>query len=343
MRHRWKAARRAVLAALAALVWLTGGCGAPAVPGASGATPDGAAAPPAPGGVSEAAAPGAPLLLDGPAARAWALRAIEGARQSVDLEMYELGDRDLIAALVDAHRRGVAVRVILDATESHSREALPLLEAARVPVRAVQLQGGIDHVKLLVVDGRAALVGGINWGPRSWENHDWDVAFAEAPEALARHVAADWRSGRVRRGAEDGPLVYADGRIQEAMLADIASARRTVDIEADALSDRDIVDALAAAARRGVRVTVVASPQERTTRSAVVRLRRAGVDARYARGLILHAKVLVVDETIAWLGSANFSAHADLANHELDVRLVAPALARRLAGDARRLWAEGGD
>src|SRR6202035_3275835 len=33
----------------------------------------------------------------------------------------------------------------------------------------------IDHVKLLVVDGSVAVVGGINWGVKSPANHDYDA------------------------------------------------------------------------------------------------------------------------------------------------------------------------
>lgn len=262
--------------------------------------------------------------------------------------MYELGDRDLIAALAAAERRGVRVRVILDATEDHSVEALPGLRQAGVPVKVFRVGGGIDHVKLLVVDGDAALVGGINWGPRSWENHDWDVAWggraapaATPPEALLKHVAGDWDAG-APTGGEDGPVAYADGHIGAAVLEVIASARSTLDVEASALSDEDTLQALADAATRGVKVTVVVSAQEKTTRTAVAWLARYGVAARYYRGpASLHAKVLVADEKVVILGSANFSYHAYHANHELDVRLDRPGLARRLANDIRRIWAGG--
>src|SRR3981081_1813013 len=45
-------------------------------------------------------------------------RLIESARASVEVEVYEFGRTDLAAALIDAHRRGVAVTVIDDPSES---------------------------------------------------------------------------------------------------------------------------------------------------------------------------------------------------------------------------------
>src|SRR5712692_8105871 len=43
-------------------------------------------------------------------------RLIEAARQRIDVEVYEFGRADLAAALVDAHRRGLGVTVIADAS-----------------------------------------------------------------------------------------------------------------------------------------------------------------------------------------------------------------------------------
>ncbi|MBX6351535.1 MAG: hypothetical protein IRZ11_08535 [Clostridia bacterium] len=287
-----------------------------------------------------------PFLLDGPHARDFALSAISRARERVDLELYELGDPELVAAVVGAEGRGVAVRVILDATEDYSRKSLGELEAAGVPVKAFRVPGGIDHVKLLVADG-AVLFGGVNWGPRSWENHDFDLAWPGAPGTppppaeLLGHVGRDWSADRPT-DREDGPVVYADGHIAQAVLAAVAGAEKAIAILAADLSDRDTLQALAAAAARGVRVTAVVSSQEKATREAARWLGDRGVPIRYYRGpATLHAKVLVVDERVVVLGSANFSYHAYHANHELAVRLIAPGLARALADDARRLWRTG--
>ena len=52
-----------------------------------------------------------------------ALGLLASAQHSVVLDMYELGNPALVAALVADHARGLTVRVILDATESQSATA----------------------------------------------------------------------------------------------------------------------------------------------------------------------------------------------------------------------------
>ncbi len=81
---------------------------------------------------------------------------------NIDLAMYELGNPALIHALIAAHKRGASVKVLLDATERQSAVSGRQLAPAGIPVRYVHVPGGIDHVKLLAINGGAAvLTGGV--------------------------------------------------------------------------------------------------------------------------------------------------------------------------------------
>src|SRR5260370_26490148 len=84
---------------------------------------------------------------------------IGGARTAVHVEMYEFGRVDLAGALIDAHRRGVAVTVIDYPSVDVTSATATRLRAAGVDVLDYPVRKGmIDHVKLLVVDGRVAVV-----------------------------------------------------------------------------------------------------------------------------------------------------------------------------------------
>lgn len=49
---------------------------------------------------------------------------LQSARSKIDLTAFSLTDRPVIDALVDAHRRGVVVRVVLDPSEQHALDRL---------------------------------------------------------------------------------------------------------------------------------------------------------------------------------------------------------------------------
>jgi len=155
------------------------------------------------------------MLVDGAVAFPAMLRGIAEAKKSIWLESYIFeSDRtggEFVHALVKQARRGVEVRVIVDAFGglelSHSdREALA--EAGVQlrffgPFRSLDLSRWLkrDHRKLLLIDGRRAFVGGINisddyaarnTGGKGW--HDIHVCITgPVCYSLASVFARTWR------------------------------------------------------------------------------------------------------------------------------------------------------
>lgn len=144
------------------------------------------------------------------------------------------------------------------------------------------------------------------------------------------------------------PLV-TDGRIGEAMVTAISSARKTIDMEAFDLSDRDVIDALHQAVLRGVQVSILVDPTQRTySESGVSLLQAAGALVRYYRpyqGELMHAKIVDIDHGRTFLiGSANFSNQAYTYNHEADLELHdVPEFAAALETDLHQELARGTD
>jgi phosphatidylserine/phosphatidylglycerophosphate/cardiolipin synthase-like enzyme len=104
-------------------------------------------------------------LLDGPAAFDAIADQLRRAQHSIDLELYEFQRADLAGLVLDARQRGVTVTAIKDPSERSSRTTWAQLEQGGIRVVAFPLERlTIDHVKLLIVDGVRAIVGGINWG-----------------------------------------------------------------------------------------------------------------------------------------------------------------------------------
>jgi cardiolipin synthase len=130
------------------------------------------------------------------------LMAITAARHTIQLSSaYFVPDELTIKALVDAARRGVAVRIITPGTDidsevvrSASRERWgDLLKAG---VRIAEYQPTMFHVKALVVDDLLVSVGSTNFDNRSFSLNDeanlnvLDAAFAKAQAAIFND---DWR------------------------------------------------------------------------------------------------------------------------------------------------------
>lgn len=102
--------------------------------------------------------------------------------------MYVFTAAYLSRALVAAHRRGVAVRVILDrkgAKRSDSR-ARELLEAG-VPTRFLRpVRQGLFHHKFLLMDGQTVITGSGNFtNDMGWRNFE-AILFLKEPALISR-------------------------------------------------------------------------------------------------------------------------------------------------------------
>jgi phosphatidylserine/phosphatidylglycerophosphate/cardiolipin synthase-like enzyme len=105
--------------------------------------------------VCRAAAPGATRPRRPPGnAEALVLGEIAAARQSIDVAAYSFTSPAIAKALVDAHKRGVQVRAVLDKSQLSERySGATFLANAGAPAR-INSGYAIMHNKFLVIDGQ---------------------------------------------------------------------------------------------------------------------------------------------------------------------------------------------
>lgn len=273
--------------------------------------------------------------------------------EAVWVEMYEFGRRDLAAELLAASGRGAEVRLIVDPTVSASVRTAARLANAGLAVRAYPVDDRrhqIDHVKLLLVGGEA-LVGGMNWGSGSAANHDYALEI-RSPPAVAR-LRAIFEQDWALAGGHPAPLPAEVGavlqtapgeEIRHALLAAIWGAHRSLVAEVFTLTDPEVLAALAAAHRRGVRVRLLLDPGQEVNRAAFGLLLAAGVEARWypaPAGTKLHAKAALFDGALLLLGSANWSQGGLSFNHELDIATREAVAAAVFGRRFERDWQAG--
>jgi phosphatidylserine/phosphatidylglycerophosphate/cardiolipin synthase-like enzyme len=88
---------------------------------------------------------------------------IDRCTESLDAAVYAITHDGIAEALIRAHGRGVAVRVLTDKSQAGSRYADDeFMEVAGIPVLR-DTQSGAMHNKFMIGDGRAAATGSFNW------------------------------------------------------------------------------------------------------------------------------------------------------------------------------------
>ncbi|HEX6840131.1 MAG TPA: phospholipase D-like domain-containing protein [Stellaceae bacterium] len=240
------------------------------------------------------------LLSNGDAAYPKMLAVIDAAHASVALSSYifraDTAGMRFIEALIRAHQRGVAVRIIIDGIGGgyFLSRTYRRLRRAGVPVARflhsplpwrMPVLNLRSHKKLLVVDGRIAFTGGLNiagenvLGDRP-RHPVQDLHFSfEGPVVaqLSETFAADWlfvadeelsgntwfprldaRGDGAARAIVSGPDQDLE-KIEFMILEAIACARQSIKIMTPYfLPDDRLVTALALTAMRGVAVDIIA-------------------------------------------------------------------------------------
>ncbi|HET8522723.1 MAG TPA: phospholipase D-like domain-containing protein [Thermomicrobiales bacterium] len=250
---------------------------------------------------------------------------ITGAKQSVDVEVYILSDERIISALEQAAKRGVAVRVML---EEHpfggpgtEKQVKARLDAAGVETNWSNPVFRFSHIKMIIIDNRTALILSLNLSRSAFTgNRDFGAITSRAAEVTqARAIfTADW----TRTEAPDGPLVVSPTDSRAQLLAMIDHAQHTLDVYAEVMRDREIIDALKRAAGRGVTVRLVMSAQTIEGGAERQELAAAGVQPRIVDNPYIHAKMVLADGEHAFIGSQNFTSTSLDQNREVGIILT---------------------
>lgn len=115
---------------------------------------------------------------------------IGNAQKQILVQAYDLTSQPIAAALIQAHRRGLAVQILQDAKASNGKGALKgEMLAAGVPYATIK-KYAISHSKIIIIDGQEVLEGSFNW-TASAQAHNAEncVRITEEPETVAKYIA----------------------------------------------------------------------------------------------------------------------------------------------------------
>lgn len=252
------------------------------------------------------------------------IAAIDGATQSVHMTMYLLTSPDVIDALVRAHGRGLDVRVVLNRDfptgGTTNDQAFNTLAGAGIGVHWAPSQYALTHEKCVVIDHREAWIMTMNTTVSSPTSNREYLAVDHEPVDVADADAifeADYAGTDFSTYA--GPLLLAPVNAESRLYELISHATSTIDVECEVVSDRNVVNALVGAAGRGVtiRVLVDGGSTNPTQMTALTSLMASGVSVRELSTPDIHAKAIVVDGTLAYVGSINLTQPSIDQNREL--------------------------
>ena len=279
------------------------------------------------------------------------LSAIAGAWRTLQIKMFVFSDPALLNAVVAARRRGVRVRVMLNRArrsgKHDNRATQRTLERARVDVKDANPGFDLTHEKSMVVDEKTAFVQSLNWTTRNLtETRDYAVVTTHRHEVaeIVECFEADWHRDAFEP-RRTGHLVWCPGPGRERICRFIDRARHTLFVENERFQDMVIIEHLVRAARRGVKVHVMARPPHTLKTEKLVEavgglriMYDVGIKIHKLKHLRLHGKMLLADAAAAIVGSINFAPGSFDGRRELAIEMHDEAALNRMHRVARHDW-----
>ncbi|MGD0603007.1 MAG: phospholipase D-like domain-containing protein [Streptosporangiaceae bacterium] len=251
---------------------------------------------------------------------------VDSAASSIDMTIYELKDTTLVNDLVSREKAGVNVRVILDqAHQSYDAAAYSALTAGGVGVTYSSTAFTYTHQKTITVDNAESYISTGNFDTTYYAtSRDYGVFDTNAADVAAIVAVFNADYAKTSITPSDGTdLVWSPTDSQSHLLALINGAQHSLDIEQEEFSDTAIVNAIVAAANRGVTVRVVVEDPSSYTSELNQVTAAGGKVTGYSSttGFYIHAKTIIADygtsTAKAFAGSENFSSNSLNSNREL--------------------------
>ncbi|SIN79995.1 cardiolipin synthase [Singulisphaera sp. GP187] len=311
------------------------------------------------------------------------LELIDQAEQSIYITTYILGRGPVGTAIIERLAKraadGVSVRLLLDDVGSWRvgrRFVSPLTAAGAkvaffMPMLHLPFRGRTNlrnHRKIVVVDGRHALTGGMNLAeeymgptpdPTRWRDFSL-VSSGPAVADLAALFRSDWKfatgetiaqdeaspvpiapNGSIAQVVASGPDVSGDPLYETLVSVAFAAQRRIWVVTPYFIPDETLARALELAARRGVDVRVIVPAQSNHGMADLARVsylrqiqQAGGLVLLYQPGMV-HGKVVLIDHDLAIVGSANMDMRSLFLNYEVAVFLYSQPQV-----DATATWIE---
>jgi phosphatidylserine/phosphatidylglycerophosphate/cardiolipin synthase-like enzyme len=120
------------------------------------------------------------------------IRELSKAQNTVLVQAYSFTSAPIAKALLDAHKRGIKVEVILDKSQrTQSYSSATFLFNVGIPVR-IDAQHSIAHNKVMIIDGETVITGSFNFTKAADEKNAENLLIIRDKE-LALLYTKNWQ------------------------------------------------------------------------------------------------------------------------------------------------------
>lgn len=267
------------------------------------------------------------LFREPEAGKAPLLNEIKNAKEEILVEVYLLSDKDIIQALIDSKKRGVDVSLILEEHPfgggSLNNKSKKMLEDNNIDVKWSSSKFALTHEKAIIIDKKEVFILNQNLTTSSFvKNREYDVLDTNPNDVLqARNVfIADWEEKSISSNTDYLVLSPVNSRIKISSL--LNSGAKSIEIEDEIIEDKQIVNLLKEKAKNvSIKIIIPTFSQVESNKITVSELIKSGILVKSISSPYIHAKLILIDDKTAYVGSINLSSQSMDENRELGIIL----------------------
>jgi cardiolipin synthase A/B len=272
---------------------------------------------------------------------------ISSANQRVYMTMYLLTDLRVIEAMAQAKSNGADVRAMIEqhpyGSDGSAAQAYNAFKERGISVKYADPAYRYTHEKSFVIDQAVIiLTANLTRGAFGY-NRELGVVQKDAGDVqeVVDAFNADWNRTKFLPGSSS--LVWSPGNSRERFSSVIKSATHSLDLYAEEAQDDELTQLLIDAAGRGISVRVITSPPIDSTgpdrnEADLDKMQRGRVYVRYLASPYIHAKLIVADAMLGYIGSGNISTTSLEYNRELGIILSDPTALGRVSSTFEHDW-----
>lgn len=279
---------------------------------------------------------------------------------TLDIVAFEFNLPVLTQAVLNAHKRGVKVRMVVDTEHALEDDDSTMSQLVKAGIPVVDDQrSAFMHNKFMILNSTTVWTGSWNFTINdTYRNNNNAVAIRS--QRLVQNYQAEFNEMFEQKSfgprspantpnsqfTQDGDTIQnyfsPEDQVLPSLVATLTSAKRSVKFMTFSFTDYDAAKALLDRSAAGVTVTgIFETTGSETDASELKTLRCAGIDARQdGNPFVLHHKVFIVDDSVVVTGSFNISSNATKSNDENMVIIQDADLAAQFVTEFNRRWAE---
>jgi len=136
-------------------------------------------------------------MIFSPFAQDKVLELIREAKETIDIEVYSFTSEEIAKELIEAKKRGVKIRVILEPRLEDNRKfkIKQILEDSGIEVRWASLEYKLTHSKFIIIDRKKILIGSINLSASALEKNREAAVVVESEKVkeVLEIFEEDWQ------------------------------------------------------------------------------------------------------------------------------------------------------